>query len=254
MAATTTLTKTVMGTDTATVTDGDDLVSPDPVQPKGMQLLRILQLASPTLPVGAYAYSQGMENAIDRQWLTDAASTQAWIIGVMRHSLARVDLPIFSRLYTALLNCQADEFDYWNEYLLASRESRELENEDLQLANALLQLLSDLGVESATARIDRPTSFAGAFVLASVHWNIDLENALAAFLWSWTDNQVAAAIKLVPLGQTAGQKILVDCMTHIPQAIRAALDIKDDEIGFSAPALAIGSAHHETQYSRLFRS
>jgi len=237
--------------DTATATER---VTPESVQPEVMQLLRVLQLASPTLPVGAYAYSQGMENAIEHRWLVDANSTQAWIIGVMQHGLAHVDLPIFSRLYAALLSKLPDEFDYWNEYLLASRESRELENEDLQLANALLQLLSDLGIEPATMRLERPTSFAGAFALASVHWNIDLKNALAAFLWSWTDNQVAAAIKLVPLGQTAGQKILVECMKHIPRVIDSALYMRDDEIGFSSPALAIGSAHHETQYSRLFRS
>ena len=219
-----------------------------------MQLLRLLQLASPTLPVGAYAYSQGMEHAIDRQWLSDAESTQEWIIGVMQHNMVYVDLPVFSRLYTAVSDDQGEAFEYWNQYLLASRESRELQNEDLHIGNALLQLLADLGMESASTRIDQPVSFAAAFALASVDWNIDLGDAAAALLWSWADNQVAAAIKLVPLGQTAGQRILVNCMEQIPQAIQQGLALEDEAIGFSSPALAIGSAHHETQYSRLFRS
>jgi len=219
-----------------------------------MQLLRLLQLASPTLPVGAYAYSQGMEHAIEQKWLTDAESTQEWIIGVLQHNMVYVDLPIFSRLYSTLSDHQAEAFEYWNQYLLASRESRELQNEDLHLGNALIQLLANLGIELASARIDYPTSFAAAFALASVHWNIELGDAAAALLWSWADNQVAAAIKLVPLGQTAGQCILVKCMEKIPRAISKALAMEDGEIGFSSPALAIGSAHHETQYSRLFRS
>jgi len=219
-----------------------------------MQLLRLLQLASPTLPVGAYAYSQGMEHAIDQQWLTDAESTQEWIIGVMQHTMVYVDLPVFIRLYNALSDHQAETFEYWNQYLLASRESRELQNEDLHLGNALFQLLADLGIESAAVRVDQAMSFAAAFALASVHWNISPGDAAAALLWSWADNQVAAAIKLVPLGQTAGQRILVKCMEQIPRAIQKGLALEDGEIGFSSPALAIGSAHHEEQYSRLFRS
>ena len=219
-----------------------------------MQLLRLLQLASPTLPVGAYAYSQGLEHAIDQQWLIDAESTQEWILGVMQHNMVYVDLPIFRRIYAALSENQDESFEYWNQYLLASRESRELQNEDLHLGNALLQLLSDLGIESATAFVDQPMSFSAAFALASVHWNIAPGDAATALLWSWADNQVAAAIKLVPLGQTAGQRILVRCMEQIPQAVQKALALDDGEIGFSSPALAIGSAHHEVQYSRLFRS
>jgi urease accessory protein len=219
-----------------------------------MQLLRILQLASPTLPVGAYAYSQGLEHAVDQHWLTDAESTQQWIIGVMQHAMVRVDLPVFSRLYSAQAEQQLDAFNYWNQYQLASRESSELQNEDLHLGNALLQLLSDLGVDSAVDHIDRQITYAAAFALACVQWNIKLDNGAAALLWSWADNQVAAATKLVPLGQTDGQRILVKCMECIPEAVSRGLAMRDTEIGFSSPALAIGSAHHEQQYSRLFRS
>lgn len=217
-------------------------------------LLHLLQLASPTLPIGAYAYSQGLEHAIDQQWLTDAQSTQDWIHGVMEHSLSRVDLPIFVRLYSAVDKQNMNKFEYWNQYLLASRESSELQNEDMHLGNALLQLLSDLDIAEATNLIDQSYTHAAAFALASVHWNIRLQEALPAFLWTWLDNQVSSAIKLVPLGQTAGQRILVRCMESIPRIVQQSTEISDDEIGFSSTALAIGSAHHEQQYSRLFRS
>ena len=112
----------------------------------------------------------------------------------------------------------------------------------------------DRGVDPAADHIDQQMTYAAAFALACVRWNINLDNDAAALLWSWMDNQVAAAVKLVPLGQTAGQRILVKCMERIPEAVNRGLALRDDEIGFSSPALAIGSAHHEQQYSRLFRS
>jgi len=217
-------------------------------------LLHILRLASPTLPVGAYAYSQGMEHATDQGWLTDEAGARDWMLGLMTHAMSRVDVPLFGRLYRACEQQQAEQYRYWNQYLLASRESRELQDEDLHLGNALLQLLSDLGNHQATDLIDQTYTYAAAFSLACVHWQIDLEPAVSAYVWAWLDNQVAAAVKLVPLGQTAGQRILLHCSGFIPEVVATGLALEDDAIGFSSAAQAIGSAHHEQQYSRLFRS
>ena len=155
-------------------------------------LLHILRLASPTLPVGAYAYSQGMEHATDQGWLTNEAEAREWMLGLMAHAISRVDVPLFSRLYRACEQQQAEQYHYWNQYLLASRESRELQDEDLHLGNALLQLLSDLGLQQATGLIDQSYTYAAAFSLACVHWRIDLEPAVSAHVWAWLDNQVAA--------------------------------------------------------------
>lgn len=217
-------------------------------------LMHLLQLASPTLPVGAYAYSQGLEHAIEQRWVDTGETTANWISGVMRHSLVHLDLPVFIRVYKAIERQDQGQVEYWNRYLLASRESLELQNEDLHLGNALMQLLADVGIDAARPCIDQSFTYAAAYALASVSWGVELEQAMSAFLWSWIDNQVAAAIKLVPLGQTDGQRILMRCQALIPSAVTSAFEVTDEEVGFSLTALAIGSAHHEQQYSRLFRS
>ncbi len=217
--------------------------------------LRLWQMISPTLPVGAYAYSQGLETAIDSGWVSDEQGTQDWICGLLRNSLAQLDLPILIRLYGAWNQNDMASLEHWNRFLLASRESAELLAEDQQLGAALHILLSDLGI-TAAAEWDRqrPSSFAAMFALGASRWHIPLTDVLGGYGWAWCENQVAAAIKLVPLGQTAGQRILSHLIPAISESTALALTLDDDEIGASAPGLGIASALHETQYSRLFRS
>jgi urease accessory protein len=143
----------------------------------------------------------------------------------------------------------------WNRYLQASRESSELLTEDRQIGNALKKLMHDLNihqVERWPENLD--PGFATMFALASAHWSVTVNEACQGFLWSWCENQVAAAIKLVPLGQTAGQRILSAIIDDIPLAVEHGLQLSDEEIGASAQGLGIASALHETQYTRLFRS
>jgi len=163
--------------------------------------------------------------------------------------------------------------NYWNQFLLASRESSELYNEDQQMGRALWRLLNDIlsisdddnvngNTSQSTATqhyrelikaIDSP-GYAIVFSLAAVIWKIPHQEAIRGFLWAWCENQVAASIKLVPLGQTAGQRILSHLIPVINAATAQALEIKDDEIGSLAPGFSIVCAQHEVQYSRLFRS
>ena len=218
-------------------------------------LLRLLQLTSPTLPIGAFAYSQGLEYAVQAGWVHDESSARAWIIGVMREGVARLDVPVLARLYRGWSVNDAAALDYWSAYLRASREAAELREEDRQLGMALARLLRDLEIAEAVPWLTRPqASLATLFALAAVRWDISLRDAANGYLWSWTEAQVAAAVKLVPLGQTAGQRILSHAVLEIPAATAAGLTLSDDEIGYAAPRLAIGSALHESQYSRLFRS
>lgn len=218
-------------------------------------LLRLLQLTSPALPIGAFAYSQGLEYAVQAQWVHDETSAQAWILGVMREGVARLDVPVLARLYRAWSVNDEDALDYWSAYLRASREAAELREEDRQLGMALARLLRDLEIAEAAPWLTRPqANLATLFALAAVRWNISLRDAANGYLWSWTEAQVAAAVKLVPLGQTAGQRILSRAVLEIPAAAAAGWSLSDDEIGYAAPRLAIGSALHESQYSRLFRS
>ncbi len=218
-------------------------------------LLRLMQLVSPALPIGAYCYSQGLEYAVQADWVKDEATGQNWILGILEHSIGVLDLPIFARLYKAWQARDLDKVRFWNDYLHACRESAEIQTEDCQLGFALARLLSDMGIEDAEKwKSDTQTRLVTVFALAAVTWEIQLENAAMGYLWSWTENQVLAAIKLIPLGQTSGQHILFHAGNLIPDIVRQGLSLEDDQIGNLMPAMAIGSALHETQYSRLFRS
>ena len=198
---------------------------------------RLLQLASPTLPVGAYSYSGGLEAAVEAGIVHDAASAQRWIGDVLAHSVLKMEAPLLLRM----IEEPAVE---WNEQFLASRETAELRAETAQMGYSLNRLLPDLGVEACP--FEEP-SFPAVFAHAVRAWGIPARQALTAYLWAWLENQVMAAVKAVPLGQTDGQKMLL--------ALGARLgDISEDEPGNFAPGLAILSSRHETQYSRLFRS
>ena len=217
--------------------------------------LRLWQLISPALPVGAYAYSQGQEYAVHAGWIDDESSVCDWIIGQLRHNVAGLDIPIMARHYDAWSDNDWTRVNYWNKYLLVSRESAELRKEDQHLGAALTRVLENLEVIQADDHVvDETPSFACQFARACVRWQIPLRDAAQGYLWSWCENQVAAVIKLVPLGQSAGQRILAQCAQVIPTAVANGLGLADDEIGMLAPGVAIASALHETQYSRLFRS
>lgn len=212
-------------------------------------LLRLLQLASPALPVGGFAYSDSLETAVDRGWVAGEDDALAWIRGRLRHPWARVDLPILARLRAGV------DVDDWAARLRASRDSREARTADRQLGQALARLLADLDVADAAAWRTAPTaSLAVGFALAGRAWQIPTESLLAGYAWTLCDSQVAAAIKLVPLGQTAGQRILSTLGAEIPATCAFALELGDDEIGACAPAVALAGAWHERQQVRLFRS
>ncbi|MFO7859130.1 MAG: urease accessory protein UreF [Ectothiorhodospiraceae bacterium] len=221
----------------------------------GMARRRLWQLMSPTLPVGAYSYSAGLEYAIEAGWVADAAATEDWLAGQLRHGLARVDIPLLARLFHAWARHDGAAVRQTMRWLRASRETRELVAEDHHLGRALARLLDELGLPEARPWTrDADTSWAGLFALALARWDIPLAEGAEAYLWAWCENQVAAAIKLVPLGQTAGQRLLQDLAPVVGEAAAVGLDLDDAAVGGTAPGLAIASSRHETQYSRLFRS
>jgi len=217
--------------------------------------LRLMQLCSPMLPVGAYAYSQGLEFAVSSDWIKDDNTTLMWIQGLLENSLTNLDLPLLSRLHKAWSVNDKKNVLYWNDYLFASRDSSELQAEEQQLAHALARLLGDLGISEAVEwREKSKACFLTLFSLGASHWKIPLNEASWGYLWMWTENQVLAAIKLVPLGQTSGQKILSSVIEIIPELVSTGLSLTDEDIGYTAPGQGIASALHETQYTRLFRS
>lgn len=221
----------------------------------GLARRRLWQLVSPTLPVGAYSYSGGLEWAIEAGWVDDEAAVADWMQGQLDHTLGRVDIPLLLRLYLAWQAGDTDAVEQLSAWLGASRETHELRAEDRQLGHALARLLTELGLSEAEAWSGHPdATWATLFALALARWSIPIEEGAEASLWSWCENQVAAAIKLVPLGQTAGQRLLYQLAPAIGEATRTGLAHEDAAIGGTAPGVAIASALHETQYSRLFRS
>jgi urease accessory protein len=218
-------------------------------------LARLLQLASPTLPVGAYSYSQGLEAAVEARVVTDAASAAAWISDVMALSLRSMEGPVFLRLASAWRDRDGSRAFLWNEEFVASRETSELRAETLQMGYSLRELLRSLAV----GRVDELDAFEElayptAYAFAATAWDIEPREALAAYLFAWLDNQVLAAVKAVPLGQTAGQRILLALAEDIAPAVDAAAATGDADLHNFAPGLALMSSRHETQYTRLFRS
>jgi len=216
-------------------------------------LLRLLQLSSVSLPVGGYAFSQGMEFAIDEGWISNQEQVAAWVKLQLSESIARVDLPILQRAMQAVANNNMGTFVELNELILACRETKELRLTDTAMGEALGRLLNSLEIEQPFARTDE-ASFVCLFALAAQKWEIQYELAALGFVWSWLENQIGAATKLVPLGQTQAQQLLGTLQADIPAAIAFANTITEDNIGASLPTIAIASTRHEEQYSRLFRS
>lgn len=211
-----------------------------------MNLARLLQLASPALPVGAYSYSGGLEAAIEARIVKDAASAERWIADVLEFSICRMELPLLSRMMK-----DPHRIEDLNNQFLASRETAELRAESVQMGYSLKKLLAGLGAGELS--LEEP-SFPAAFAFAAAQWKIAPAEALQAYLWAWLENQVMAAVKAVPLGQTEGQRILLSLGNLLPSLAGNAMKMKEEDLGNFAPGLAMLSAKHEIQYSRLFRS
>ncbi len=197
----------------------------------------------------------GLEYAIEAGWAGDAAATADWLQGQLHHALARVDIPLLARLYACWLYGDDAGLRRYARWLRASRETAELVAEDQHMGRALARLLTELGMTEAepwSAQSD--VGWAVMFALALARWDIPLAEGAEAYLWAWCENQVAAAIKLVPLGQTAGQRMLLGLAGPVGEAAAAGLALPEEAIGGTAPGVAIASSLHETQYSRLFRS
>lgn len=215
-------------------------------------LLRLLQLSSASLPVGGYAFSQGLEYAVETGWVSNLDQTREWLSLQLLESLAQVDCPILLRCHRTLEQGDTSQLQYWNHYALACRETRELRLTDTATGNALIRLLAQLQIEQPLGR--QEVSFVAAFAIAAHHWQLSEEASVLGLVWAWLENQVAAATKLVPLGQTQAQQLIGEMQQQVPAAITRAKGLQDSELGAGLPALAIASAKHEHQYSRLFRS
>jgi urease accessory protein len=221
-------------------------------------LTRLLQLASPTLPVGAYSYSGGLESAIEDGTVTDARTAEAWIRDVLDFSLGSFELPLLFRMMEALGENDCVVLARWNTLFRSGRETAELRTETLQMGHALVTLLKDLPFcsadEIAKLQSKGALTYPAVYAFAAHHMQVERHSALVGYLWSWLENQVMAALKAVPLGQSAGQRMLASIGAGLPAIAQRAMQLTDDDLTNFSPGLAIASSQHETQYSRLFRS
>jgi urease accessory protein len=226
-----------------------------PLELAQVAFLRLLQLASPALPIGAFAYSQGLEQAVELGWVRDEASAAEWISGVISEVLPQLDVPLLAALYQAWAADDLPRVRSLSQFLHACRESAELGAEDRQLGAALARVLHALGVEHAERWIADPdATFVTLLSLAAVHFELPVQGAALAFLFSWLENQVAAATRLIPIGHIAAQRVVSSVLGLLPAAATRGLGVPYEAAGFLAPGLAAASALHETTYTRLFRS
>lgn len=220
-------------------------------------LLRLIWLASPALPVGAFCYSEGLEAAIDAGWVQDEATASAWLVQQLELSLARSELPLVAAAMRAWRGDDLARVEALNTWALSSRETAELRLQAEQMGRSMRDWLRQRAPEdprvTALAALD-PPAWAVAFALAATLADAPEQAALLSFGYAWAEGLVQAAVKAVPLGQNAGQRLLQTLVAALPAAADRALATDDAGRVAFAPMAALLSARHETQYSRLFRS
>lgn len=221
-------------------------------------LLHLLQLASPSLPIGAYSYSQGLEAALENGSVHDAASARVWISAALHQVVARFEAPIFWRLMQAFEARDAQAVADWNARFIAARDTAEFRAETIQMGYSLGKLVTELGIGDAAllailqAQPELPLSTALAYAATALE--VPAAEALLGMLFSWAENQVLVCVKSVPLGQVAGQRLLLSLQAELAQAALLAQTLADDELSNWSPGLSLLSMQHEVQYSRLYRS
>ncbi|MEQ9001308.1 MAG: urease accessory protein UreF [Coleofasciculus sp. B1-GNL1-01] len=219
-------------------------------------LLRLLQLASPGLPVGAYSYSEGLEILVEKGIINNPQQLKAWIDQELSYGAIRLEAAIMVRAYQSLQADDLEALSYWNAWASAAKETSELRSQSWQMGNSLIRLLVELEPElqSVAGRVGTPCNYAIAFGTVAAYWQINLMDALLGYLHSWASNLINTGVKLIPLGQTAGQQLLLELAPQLSLASQEVLTLDDEQLHSCSWGLALSSMAHEIQYTRLFRS
>lgn len=223
---------------------------------ENLALLSLLQIASPALPVGAYSYSEGLETLIFEGKVNNQKTLQNWIEESLKFGAIRLEAAVMIRVYRALQKDDLESINYWNNWATATRETEELRLQSLQMGMSLNRLLISMkpALENKLKVCETECNFSVAFGIAAQNWQIEEKAALLGFLHSWASNLIGAGVKLIPLGQTAGQNLLLTIQSTIIEATQEILDLKDDDLNVCSWGLSLASMNHETLYTRLFRS
>ncbi len=222
------------------------------------EIIGLLQLASPMLPVGGYTYSDGLETLINMGIVKDRISLHNWLETELKQGAIMVETAVVRRIYGNLLNNNIQGVIYWNNWLSATRETKELREQSWQMGGSLIKLLKELittdELHSNLGKINPPYNYATAYGIAGYYWSISEDLVIVSYLQSWLSNLVNAGVKLIPLGQTDGQRILFNLALNIRETSLKTKDLTDDQLYCCSWGLSMASMHHETLYSRLFRS
>lgn len=218
--------------------------------------LGILQLASPALPVGAYGYSEGLEMLVENGTITNIENLKDWLKSELIYGSIRLDAGVIVRAFHAVKTDDLKALKRWNLWLSAARDTEELRAANWQMGRSLMQLLGKLEPEilPLVNAVGYPSNYAIAFAIACAYWDINIQACLLAYLHSWANNLITAGIKLIPLGQTAGQELLLGLQSLLTTTVEEILIMEDDDLGCCNWGLSLASMQHEIQYTRLFRS
>lgn len=219
------------------------------------QVLSLLQLVSPALPVGAYSYSEGLETLVEWATISDRHTLKHWLEQELSYGAIRIEAAVILRAYQATVLGNKKALIYWNNWLSAARETSELRASSWQMGQSLMRLLLAIKpVEAQNFCLDGECNYAVCLGIYAALEQIAPESLIIGYLHSWATNLITAGVKLIPLGQTAGQILLHELHAHISAAATEIISLGDDELSSCSWGLSLASMAHETQYTRLFRS
>lgn len=223
------------------------------------KLLLLLQLCNSSLPLGAYSYSEGLETLVEEKQIIDSKSLNKWLVNELKYGSIRIELAIVIRSYNCYLKKDLEGLLYWNNWFSASRETAELRQQSWQMGKSLLKLILSFEPENqflsqVIKGFHDPCNYAIAFGIITAYWEIKIENLLLGYVHNWVNNLINVGVKLIPLGQTEGQKLLLNINHEIIKNMTDILSLKDDELSSCSWGLSLASIKHENLYSRLFRS
>ena len=222
---------------------------------------RLMAGLSPAFPVGAFAYSHGIECAVEQGLVRDRMSLTSWVAAIASHGAGAVDAVLFREAWRAARANDAGALDRIAELGAALRGSAEAALESTDQGSAFLATVTEAwpdprvsGWSETLRREERASAYAVAVGAVAGWKGLPLDMSLFAFLQAFAANLVSAGVRLIPLGQTDGQRAIAALEAPIAAAVEAALLRPLDDIGTATPMVEWTSMRHETQYTRLFRS